>query len=178
MTRRILKILAGGTAAAAMLTAGGAAAADVFRTLEDVTLSDGGTLSGVFSIDTYGFIGSLDLQSTAGTDLGATTYDGDRGGNSSISIDPSRTAITVNFDSQYDNTLYLQFQSPLTAGSADDAIVSGFECFGSYSCDTAANTRTVTGGFASAPEPAAWALMIVGLGCVGGGLRHRTRRLA
>jgi hypothetical protein len=43
---------------------------------------------------------------------------------------------------------------------------------GSWECDDCAPVRNITGGFASTvPEPASWALMLIGFGALGLGLR-------
>jgi PEP-CTERM motif len=156
--------------------AGSAQAATLNWTLHDVTFDDGGSASGTFSTDsTTGDVIAFDITTSAGTTLGGITYDwvtslllGD-----DIATSNSFMIATRNLD------YYLEFAfaNPLTSGGVDALVTSG-EPDGSWECNNCSPMRDVTGGFAStAPEPASWALMLVGFGALGLGLRT-TRKSA
>ncbi len=172
-----LLAVAGCAAALTAATVPTAASADVVWTVNG-TFDDGGTVSGFFDIDVYGYVDGFNLQTAGGsTDAG-------------FDYDPSDSYFsngTFYVDAQpgYQSDLHLEFADNLTVASADNAIQGGeggpsWECQNSYSCYLPADgsIRYIATGFASAggvPEPAAWALMILGFGGVGAMLRNRRR---
>jgi hypothetical protein len=145
------------------------AGADTTWLIQDATFSDGGTLTGTFSIDQYGYLDAASLTTGAGTVLGGQTY----GMNSQASND----SFYIDFNPGYTTDLHIVFADPLTARESHDSIVLGgssFECVGSFSCSTgqAGTVRYLTGGFATyVPEAATWAMMVLGAGLVGAGIR-------
>src|ERR1700744_1833699 len=86
----------------------------------------------------------------------------------------------VDFQPLYQNDLRLQFTNDLSVPGGINPIVIGpsYECVNSWNCGTLQDgpTRYLVSGSASArivpdgsvPEPAAWALMIVGFGMTRG----------
>jgi hypothetical protein len=149
------------------VAAGPASALTESWTLVGVTFADGGTLTGTFTDDYY--LGAFDLTSQGGDLIGATYGAGDYTGGA------PPTQIDI-YEGTYANDLELVFAKPLDAPSGHNAI-TGFEMFGSYSDPSLDVSRTIVSGYAtSAPEPASWALMMLGAGLVGGALRNSRRR--
>jgi len=175
-----LLALAGCAAAIAVATAPSTASADVTWTVTG-SFDDGGSLSGFFNINVYGFLAGYDLKTTVGSTDAAFDY---TPSNSYY----SNGTFYVDAQPQYQSDLHLTFANDLGVASASNPIVGGsqgpsWECQGSYNCYLPANgaIRYITSGSASAlvPEPAAWALMMVGFGGLGSALRRARRtRLA
>jgi hypothetical protein len=145
------------------------------------TFSDGTTLTGSFSTDVYGYVGSANLLTQ--TKGGFTGFDytlADSYSSSGLNF--------VDFQPGYTSDLHLQFANPLTSPSADNPIVDAvsYECQGSFSCyvPSGGTTRYLTGGveedFATAvggvPEPATWAMLLIGFFGVGTALRLARRK--
>jgi hypothetical protein len=163
--------------------AGSAARADVVWTLTDVPLSDTGTLSGTFTINTYGYLtqSSISLTTTAGTVLFGDTYNSSQvAGNINNSGGTGLPDNVVQFFSAingYQGELQLTFKNALTSPGIDP-IVGGlggpsWECGVGFGCPPYSGTpiRFVSNdaaSFASAvPEPATWAMLIIGFLGVG-----------
>jgi hypothetical protein len=187
---------------AAALLAGAATAAHAAQDVHwDVTgvFADGGTLSGFFDVDKAGVLFDWNIVTTAGT--GASPFAGEtyENGLSGATSGNADSVIDVGF--HFNNVLNLAFASSLFTPIASNALlVAGspgpsFECIGSFSCGNgvAGTNRFLISGSAVAsgttisgagggggngpgvPEPASWALMILGFGATGALLR--TRRL-
>lgn len=155
-----------------------AANADV-QWLVDGTFNDTGTVTGTFTIDAYGYLlNNFNLQTTAGTALPGFDYN---------STDSYFSNGTFYVDAQpgYQADLHLQFLNDLEVAASTDPLVGGFggpsyECVGSYSCYVPSGgvTRYITDGFATAvPEPATWAMFLVGFGAVGFAMRRSLRNI-
>ena len=108
-----------------------------------------------------------------------------RGGSTTFSLigsSPSQiltySSDFLNFDNAtaYDFSLVMTAASPALSIAAVDPTLTNVT--GARSFNTA--KASVTGAFAanSVPEPASWAMMIVGMGLVGVSLRHRKRAVA
>jgi hypothetical protein len=130
---------------------------------------DTGTLSGEFTIDQYGFLlNNFNLQTTSGTLLPGFDY------NSSDSYYSNGT-FYVDAQPGYQADLHLQFTDSLDVASLNNPIMGGapgpsWECQGSFSCfvPSGGETRYLASGVASAvPEPATWAMMLVGFAGLG-----------
>lgn len=162
--------LFGVLAAALVLFAGTAttAKADVVWTVNG-TFEDGGTLSGTFTIDVYGFLSDWDLKTQSVGPFGGFQY---LPGNSYV----SNGALYADFQPGYVRDLHLAFASDLGVAAANNPILGGplgpsYECVGSYSCYIPAGgaTRYLFEGAAVAavPEASTWAMMILGFAGVG-----------
>jgi PEP-CTERM motif len=160
-------------ALAAACVAGSASAAEIATyTISDGTFGDGGSFSGWaaenLTTDAY----TWDIVTTSGATLSGVEYTSATG-----SIDPPVFVQEISPDLYGELLLELSPSSP-SAGtvSAEEATA---DCLG---CDVIA-TRYSTGGvytfgISGVPEPASWALMIVGVGLAGAQLRHRRRSLS
>jgi len=141
------------------------------------TFSDGTALTGSFTTDVYGFVQTWDLFTQANGSFSAFEY------NPSTSYLGSGNFF-VDFQPNYQGDLHLEFADDLTVPSPHNFIVdaASFECQDSYSCFVPAQgpTRYLTGGAAdfaaTVPEPATWALLILGFGLTGASLRRSRRR--
>ena len=152
----------------------------------------GGTLTGSFSLNQYGYLADRDLVSTAGGSYPGFTYtnlnnSSNSPGNPADSpffvaffpVDPA-TQIT-----DYKSQLRLAFAHTLTDTSQATYNIladSSFECAGGFGCQFALPDNTVTPRFIAqgyattdVPEPATWGLMVAGFGAVGAAMRLSRR---
>jgi hypothetical protein len=160
-------------AAVLALAAASSAGARVYDV--GATFDDGTTLSGFISINASGYPDGYDLTTTDGSIVG---YHYTPTINSTFT--PGDPTITIfRDDPSYDGYLQLTFVDPLIGtGSGPDALVVGpsgpsYEC-NDYSCPNGTARFLLT---SSVPEPAAWALMLAGVGGIGGMLRAARRRV-
>lgn len=160
-----------GAACIVAMSAGLPAAAQADITwLVNGTFDDGGTVSGQFTLDVYGYLeNNFLLTTTSGTSLPGFTYDA---GDSYYSNG------TFYFDAQpgYSADLHLTFLDSLLLPSASNPLVGGspgpsWECAGSYSCyvPEGGTTRYIAAGSAvgSVPEVSTWAMMLLGFAGLG-----------
>ena len=133
------------------------------------TFIGGGTFTGSFAIDQYGFLDSsyaYSITTTAGGGFTGFTY------NASDSYWSNGT-FYVDAQPGYQQDLHLVFADSLLVPLANNPIVTGgesYECVGSFSCynQSAGAIRYVGTGIASAvPEPATWAMLVLGFIGVG-----------
>ena len=148
-------------------------------TLADATFDDGTTLTGSFSTDVYGFVTDWNLSTQA--DGIFTSYNYTTGGTDYA----ASGNYFIDFQPGYFGDLHVAFQNDLSIATPTvDPIVTGeasFECQSSYSCFVPMDgaTRYLVSGYAdSAPEPTAWALMLIGFAGVGYALRRRVAKPA
>jgi hypothetical protein len=154
-----------------------AASADVTWVVKG-TFNDGGSLSGSFNINQYGYLDGYDLTTSGGSMPG-------------IGYTPANSYYSNGnfvFDAQpgYQGDLHLEFLKDLSIAAANNPILSGnpgpsYECQDSYSCYDlqGGTTRFIAEGYASAgavPEPGAWALMFVGFLGLGAIVRTSRRK--
>ena len=163
-------------AIAAIATAAPAWAAKVF-TLDNVTLQGGGTLTGSFTTDdALTSLLSVNITASSGT-FGPGVFSNFTYNNASLAdwvVLPTQgfRISTSGFAQQ----LRLDF-FPLTAGGANILNTS-------YEYQNTGGGRAVTGGRAvldvpsAVPEPATWAMMIMGFGLAGAALRSHGRKVA
>jgi hypothetical protein len=166
--------------AAACLGLATASKADV-TWLVSGTFDDGGTLSGHFTIDQYGYLeDNFSLTTTAGSTLPGFTY------NASDSYYSNGT-LYVDFQPGYDADLHLTFADSLLVASSDNPLEGGspgpsWECASSYSCYVPAGgpTRYISSGSAvgTIPEPSTWAMMLLGFAGLGISGYRASRRTA
>jgi hypothetical protein len=163
-------------ACAALGLAGAPAAASADTTwLVNATFTDGAPLTGTFTIDQYGYLTSANLTTGANGAFPGYTY-------TLADSYVSSGDLFVDFQPGYENDLHLVFADNLIVGLQNNPIVDGasYECQGSFSCYDlgGGDTRFIGSGSANyVPEPAAWALALVGFGGLGAALRRR-RNLA
>jgi hypothetical protein len=139
--------------------------ADVVWTVVDGSFIGGGTVSGTFTINVYGFLeNNFSITTTAGGGFPSFAY------NASDSY-YSNGNFYVDFQPGYVQDLHLAFLDSLRVPNLNNPIIGGsggpsYECIGSYSCYTQPSDgayRYIGTGFASAvPEPATWAMMVLG----------------
>jgi hypothetical protein len=161
--------------------------ADVVWTVQG-TFSDGTKLTGTFTTNVYGFIeDGYSLTTQAYGKFAGFTY------TSSNSYFNNGTFF-VDFQPGWHQDLSLAFLDNLGVPNANNPMVGGapgpsFECQDSFTCYLAGGGPDQTGGgpvryldsgFASAvPEPATWAMMLLGfLGIGFVGYRRSSRRTA
>lgn len=136
----------------------------------NIQLSDGGTLNGYFTLNSYGYLNGNSFElTTAG---GSTNFNQDY--KSTINASDPNT-LTVEFfapNPAYSSSLTLVFEYSLLIPSLDNPIIGGsggpsYECEG-YSCNRY-DIRYVDGGYAfdPTPIPAALPLFATGLGGLG-----------
>ncbi len=139
------------------------AKADVYWTVNGNFIG-GGSVSGHFTINVYGFLeNDFSLTTTSGGSFAGFTYD---------ASDSYYSNGTFYVDAQpgYTQDLHLDFLNSLLIPSPHNPLVAlgaSYECVGSFSCylpDSNGQYRYIgSEGFAAAaPEPATWAMMILG----------------
>lgn len=188
---------AGCTAALGLAAAPTAASADT-HWIVNATFDDGGTLTGSFDIDIYGYVeysgvagSTFDLK-TSGGSLTPFEYTPDTAYHASGTIPgPDYNTYVapyfLDFQPGYAQALHLVFQSPLTVPIGHNVLLGGYqgpsyECQNSYSCYVPqGDIRYIASGFAretgvAVPEPAAWALMLTGFAGMGVMLRRSRRQ--
>ena len=141
------------------------------------TFSDGTSLTGSFTTNVYGYVETWDLFTQANGPFSALEY------NPSTSYSSSGFNF-VDFQPGYQSDLHLEFADNLTVPGPHNFIVDAvsYECQNSFSCYIPAigPTRYLTGGVAdfasTVPEPATWAMLILGFGMTGAALRMAGRR--
>ena len=189
MRARATKLLAAAGCVAALMTASapGEARADVTWFVTG-TFDDGGKLSGYFTVNVYGYLSGYDLLAGAGSvvtsDFEYTPANSYK--NNSVSAPFYITA--WDKDPAYKGGLMLSFANPMITPALNNPMVVGapgpsWECRDSWTCPAGGVpvTRYLVDGRASTnralvPEPAAWSLMLLGFGALGGALRASRRR--
>ncbi len=197
--------LAAAAATLALLVAAPAQAGQDIHWDVTGTFDDGSTLSGSFDVDQFLVMADWNLTTTASSSFDGFNYfrtpSPDSTANSSS--DNTERSITTHIGG---STAFLRLafvDSLFKLGNHNKIDISGtfpasFECEDSFSCfanDGREHTRHLISGFAVAsgtsvvgegggggaggvPEPAAWALMLVGFGGIGAALRGASRRMA
>jgi len=192
IARRLVAIA--GCAAALGLAATPAASTPQLLTHWTVNgvFDDGGTLTGGFDVDIYGYLGDFDLKTSGGSltpfeYTPATAYYGGSGTVPGPDYNTYVAPFYFDVEPGYAQALHLVFQSPLNDPIGANVLLGGFqgpsfECQNSYSCYVPqGDIRYIASGSAKAdgaavPEPAAWALMLTGFAGLGAMLRRARRQ--
>jgi hypothetical protein len=143
--------------------------------LQNAVLDDGGTATGVFTLNVYGFLSPpTHIDTTAGSLLGAYTYTVPGSPSSIIPSSPPAYGVAF-YSGNYDRALHLEFTNSLEGSGVNQLVLkASYEC-ASFSCpglDTGqigADTRYFVSGYAVAavPEPGTLGLMMAALGVFG-----------
>jgi hypothetical protein len=176
MSDRVLKSTVALTALLAIGLAAPALATPDTLWRVDATFDDGATLKGFLDFNGYGYIKSWDLKTTAGPDFAAFDF------SSSIAgvVTPSQNTIAGDSFTFYNGPSYLGDVLTLIASKPFNSASSGNTLLAtsveSVNYLSPSPTRYLTAPTSlAAPEPAAWALMLVGVAAIGSGLRQRRR---
>jgi hypothetical protein len=155
--------------AAACIALAGTAEADVTWVVNGA-FDDGGTVSGHFSIDVYGFLDSnFNLLTTAGGTLPGFDY-------TAADSYYSNGTFYVDFQPGYYQDLHLTFAANLNFPVSNNPLLGGlggpsWECALSYSCYVPEGglTRYISSGSAtgSVPELSTWGMMALGFAGLG-----------
>jgi hypothetical protein len=163
------RILAAGAAALALAFGAGAAQAGVVVHVHiNGTFNDGGAFSGWYNVNPSPLtIPKWDIATTAGSAMSGDAY---RNGADQTAGDFSTYAVFAHYFT-YTNYDALAL-APLGANSLA-AVEGNFLCHIGCQPDSLRYGTATFSYTLFLPEPRAWALMIVGLGLAGAGLRRR-----
>lgn len=135
-------------------------------TLQDVTFADGGTASGSFSLNTYGYLSGASITTTNGTGDGfvGATY---TAANAILNNANFPNTFLITFETaNYQGALNFLFDYTLDSPRQVNPITlaASWECEGSYNCylNSGGLSRNVTSG-AAVPEPGVMGLLAIGL---------------
>jgi hypothetical protein len=165
------------------------AKADIVYVLSGVQFDDGGTLTGSFTLNMYGYLESYSLTSTLGTTITGYSYESPApaaGGIIPNSPPGSGILLFPNINPEQ-SALQLTFKFPFSSLGVDPIVTGSsgpsWECEGSYSCQFTGQltnvygygggpiwgpTRFVTEGIATAvPEASTWMMLLLGFAGVG-----------
>ena len=123
------------------LVGAGSDAKAITWTLTSVPLTDGGSLTGTFSINQYGYLSGYNLITTiSGLGFGETYYSPPPVAPDINTTSPPTAGNVVTFfpnDAPATGALQLTFANSLSTPGIDNIIIgtaASFECLGSYSC--------------------------------------------
>lgn len=159
-----MKILTAALAATAFLIPASAQATVIFNV--NGTFQGGGTLTGTFSTnDTFTALEAVNLTTTA---FGTNNYTNVASG--SLSILPNFMQFNLSTPLRQLNIFF----SPALSASGATIGAGSYEAQGNIN-NWRALSGTVTAATAAVPEPATWAMMLVGFAAIGLGMRRKQR---
>jgi hypothetical protein len=138
------------------------------------TFDDGGTFSGAFTLNVYGYLASGSITTTLGTTLPGTTYNVVAVPHGGI-IPGTPPADGIDLYVGYGEILQIVFTKSLETLGTDLIVVGlngpSFECY-SFSCppggaDGVTTRYIATGSAVATPLPSTWTMMLAGLGGLG-----------
>ncbi len=159
--------------------AASAAPAEV-RWYVDATFTDGGTVKGYFDLGSTDYYAQdVHLQTSANGVFSGFDF----GGPTDIAAGlPDHSTIIVIGPTYSSDILVLYAENTLDVAGPNELLSTSVECVDYYTCPTSPEigVRFLDGSSplsltAPGPEPATWALMLVGVGAVGFSLRLRRR---
>jgi hypothetical protein len=169
----IIRLAAAGVAACAAISVAGNSFADnvTTYTLTNGIFTDFGTFHGTITVDNTTMVTTFDVTTTAGNEQSGDVYTST---SPSITVTPSFHQFV--FDDSANNTeLALDF-----TGNGDNLdLSSGFEedvpsgSNGRYVYSGDLDVTTMSEPVNTVPEPASWAMMLVGVAFAGAALRRR-----
>jgi hypothetical protein len=154
-------------AAAAVLVPASANATIIFNV--NGTFAGGGTLTGTFSTnDAITVLESVNLTSTA---FGTNTFTSVASG--SLSVLPLFMQFNLSSPLRQLNIIF----TPTLSATGGTIAAGSYEAQGNLGNFRAlSGTVTASPAAAAVPEPATWAMMLLGFGAIGVGMRSRTRQ--
>jgi hypothetical protein len=147
--------------------------------------TDGATLTGYIDFNVYGYVAGYDLVTSAFGNFAGFEFTPGGANIAPYGGGPGTQSVTLFGPTYNGDQLTLVTSADLTVPSSNNSLTgSTFECQNSYSCPATADVGDVryldTSGPVTlgTPEPAAWSLMLVGVGAVGAMVRRGSRPIA
>lgn len=153
-------------------------AADASTWIVNGTFQDGATVTGFFDFNVYGYIANYDLKTTASGAFAGFEFKPGGGNIAAYATGPGTTSITFFGPTYNGDQLTLLTSLPLTTGFVGNSLTAASnECQNSWSCPGGGGDvrflNLSLSAIAPTPEPATWAMMLVGFGLMGYSMRRR-----
>ena len=146
----------------------------------NTTFTDGGTLTGFVDFNVYGNVGNYDLRTSAVGAFPGFDYAPAPANTAPFGGGLGTTSVVLSGPGYHADLLVLNASASFTTSQTGNYLLaSSVECVGAYSCSPGPDARYLSGpSLMGVPEPAAWALMIIGFGGVGAATRRRRTAVA